>query len=54
MRKRFCDACDDMIGGNVFVKCCRSDYHTQGGQKLEHVGDLCMTCWNGLTKKVKK
>lgn len=46
MKIRLCDKCNAGIDGS-FIKCCQSSMENKQ-QKLEHVGDLCMTCWKDM------
>ena len=50
MKIRLCDKCKQEIKGE-YVKCCKSKMVTKESgpgdpiQKLDHVGDLCLSCW---------
>lgn len=48
MKIRLCDSCKSKIEGR-FVKCCES-YMIDKQQKLNHIGDLCLSCWNKIFK----
>ena len=51
MKIRLCDGCGQEIKSKEkFIKCSES-YMENTYQKLNHVGDLCLSCWNKVEKK---
>ena len=52
MKLRLCDRCNGKIEGK-FIKCCESEMISQT-QKLKHIGDLCLNCWNIIKIKGDK
>ena len=48
MKIRLCDKCKKEIKGK-FIKCCES-YMENKQQKLNHIGDLCLICWELIIK----
>lgn len=56
MKIRLCDSCGEEIGErNEYVKACKS-WWNNNKQTLNHVGDICVVCWNKITgvKEIKK
>lgn len=51
MKQRLCDSCGKAIDGK-YIKCCESLIE-DGKYKLNHVGDLCLNCWNNVSKNKK-
>lgn len=51
MKIRLCDGCQQEIKAKEkFIKCCES-YIEDKYQKLNHVGDLCLKCWDRTKEK---
>ena len=51
MKLRLCDGCGlEIKAKEKFIKCCES-YIEDKYQKLNHIGDLCIPCWNKIEKK---
>lgn len=44
MKVRLCDKCKKNIEGK-FIKCCESEMINKE-QRLIHIGDLCLDCWD--------
>lgn len=51
MKIRLCDGCGQEIKAKEkFIKCSES-YMENKYQKLNHIGDLCLKCWNKISEK---
>lgn len=48
MKQRTCDHCGFTILKGPYHKVCLSEYVKSKGLKLNHVGDLCLTCWDKI------
>lgn len=55
MKERRCDKCDKLImAGRKYLKVSESSMK-KNVQKLNHISDLCFTCWEDIKeKKIKK
>ena len=55
MKLRLCDACKGKIEGK-FIKCCESYMEEVNKgykvQRLNHIGDLCLECWEKIGNKI--